>query len=53
MYLFPTITLSKKAIAAAKSRSLSPDALYALELLEATGEFPFPFQNTPNSTTLT
>jgi len=37
MYLFPTITLSKKAIAAAKSKSLSPDALYALELLEATG----------------
>ncbi|GAA5970626.1 hypothetical protein JCM3765_006120 [Sporobolomyces pararoseus] len=37
MYLFPTITLSKKAIAEAKSRSLSPDAFYCLQLLEGTG----------------
>ncbi|GAA5910081.1 uncharacterized protein JCM6883_000547 [Sporobolomyces salmoneus] len=37
MYLFPTITLSKKAIAEAKSRHLSPDALYCMELLESSG----------------
>ncbi|GAA6009605.1 hypothetical protein JCM10207_004121 [Rhodosporidiobolus poonsookiae] len=37
MYLFPTITLSQKAIAAAKAAGQAPDAFYCLRLLEATG----------------
>ncbi|GAA5926019.1 pyridoxal phosphate-dependent aminotransferase [Sporobolomyces koalae] len=37
MYLFPQITIPKKAIAEAKSKSLSPDAFYCLQLLEETG----------------
>lgn len=37
MYLFPTITLSDKAIAAAKENDQSPDEFYCLRLLEATG----------------
>ncbi|KAE9980789.1 hypothetical protein EG328_012037 [Venturia inaequalis] len=37
MYLFPTITLSAKAIAAAKENNQSPDEFYCLRLLEATG----------------
>ena len=37
MYLFPKITLPPKAIAAAKSKQMSPDGFYAMELLNATG----------------
>lgn len=37
MYLFPTITLSEKAIAAAKEAGNSPDEFYCLALLDATG----------------
>lgn len=37
MYLFPTITLSPKAIAAAKKEGRSPDEFYAFRLLDATG----------------
>ncbi|GAA5921031.1 hypothetical protein JCM3775_004060 [Rhodotorula graminis] len=37
MYLFPTISLPPKAIAAAKAAGQSPDAFYSLRLLEATG----------------
>ena len=37
MYLFPTLTLSPKAIAAAEAKGMQPDAFYALELLESTG----------------
>lgn len=37
MYLFPTITLPPKAIEAAKAQGRSPDELYCLRLLEATG----------------
>jgi alanine transaminase len=37
MYLFPTITLSEKAIAAAKEAGHSPDEFYCLNLLDATG----------------
>lgn len=37
MYLFPTITLSDKAIAAAEENDQSPDEFYCLRLLEATG----------------
>lgn len=37
MYLFPTITLSPKAIQAAKKKGQTPDAFYTMELLNATG----------------
>jgi alanine transaminase len=37
MYLFPTITLPPKAIAAARSAAMAPDAYYTLRLLEQTG----------------
>jgi alanine transaminase len=37
MYLFPTITLSEKAIAAAKEAGNAPDEFYCLKLLDATG----------------
>lgn len=37
MYLFPTITLPKKAVSAAADAHQAPDAFYALQLLEATG----------------
>ncbi|KAH8684427.1 mitochondrial putative alanine aminotransferase [Tricladium varicosporioides] len=37
MYLFPTITLSDKAVAAAKADGRSPDEFYAFRLLDATG----------------
>jgi alanine transaminase len=37
MYLFPTITLSPKAIEAAKKEGRSPDEFYAFRLLDATG----------------
>jgi alanine transaminase len=37
MYLFPTITLSEKAIAAAKEAGHAPDEFYCLKLLDATG----------------
>ncbi|RDW85610.1 putative alanine transaminase ALT1 [Coleophoma crateriformis] len=37
MYLFPTITLSDKAIEAAKKENKSPDEFYASRLLDATG----------------
>ncbi|GAA5878049.1 hypothetical protein JCM1840_001727 [Sporobolomyces johnsonii] len=37
MYLFPTITIPPKAIAAAKQQGQSPDAFYSLKLLEKTG----------------
>ncbi|KAK2781316.1 hypothetical protein FQN52_001686 [Onygenales sp. PD_12] len=37
MYLFPTINLPPKAIAAAKAAHRQPDEFYALRLLDATG----------------
>lgn len=37
LYLFPTITIPPKAVAAAKAASQEPDAFYSLRLLEATG----------------
>ncbi|GAA5972972.1 hypothetical protein JCM11641_000347 [Rhodosporidiobolus odoratus] len=37
MYLFPTITLSPKAIAAAIAAGQAPDSFYCLQLLESTG----------------
>jgi len=37
MYAFPTISLPKKAIAAAKQKGEEPDAFYCLNLLEKTG----------------
>lgn len=37
MYAFPRIRLPPNAVAAAESKKLSPDTLYALELLDATG----------------
>jgi alanine transaminase len=37
LYLFPRITLSARAIAAAKEAGKEPDALYALAMLDATG----------------
>lgn len=37
MYLYPTITLSEKAIAAAKEAGKSADEFYCLRLLDATG----------------
>lgn len=37
MYLYPTITLSQKAIDAAKKDGKSPDEYYCLRLLDATG----------------
>lgn len=37
MYLFPTITIPPKAVAAAKAAGQAPDAFYSLRLLEATG----------------
>ena len=37
MYLYPTITLSPKAIEAAKKEGKNPDDFYCLELLDATG----------------
>lgn len=37
MYLFPTITLSPKAIEAAKKEGKGADDFYAMRLLDATG----------------
>lgn len=37
MYLFPQLRLPAKAIEAAKAANVSPDAFYALKMLEATG----------------
>lgn len=37
MYLFPTITLSQKAVDAAKAEGRSADEFYAMQLLNATG----------------
>jgi len=37
MYAFPQIRLPAKALEAAKNNGKAPDALYAMELLEATG----------------
>ncbi|KAH6648002.1 pyridoxal phosphate-dependent transferase [Truncatella angustata] len=37
MYLFPTITLSQKAIEAAKKEGRTADEFYSMRLLEATG----------------
>ena len=37
MYAFPRITMPDAALAAAEARDVAPDALYALELVEATG----------------
>ncbi|KAK5010702.1 alanine transaminase [Cryomyces antarcticus] len=37
MYLFPTITLPKKAIEAAEKEDKQPDDFYAFKLLDATG----------------
>ncbi|KAF3902533.1 hypothetical protein ABW21_db0205066 [Orbilia brochopaga] len=37
MYIFPTITISKKAVEAAKKDGKQPDEFYCMELLRATG----------------
>lgn len=37
MYLFPTITLPSKAVAAAKAANRQPDEFYCLRLLDSTG----------------
>lgn len=37
MYLFPTITIPKKAIEQAKKEGRNPDDFYCLRLLDATG----------------
>lgn len=37
MYLFPTITIPQKAVAAAKKESRQPDEFYCSRLLDATG----------------
>lgn len=37
MYLFPTITLPKRAIQQAEKENRSPDEFYASRLLDATG----------------
>jgi len=37
MYLFPSLTLPKKAVAKAQEAKLQPDEFYAVKLLEATG----------------
>lgn len=37
MYLFPTITLSQKAVEAAEKEGRKPDEFYCLRLLDATG----------------
>jgi alanine transaminase len=37
MYLFPSITLPPKAVAAAEAANRRPDEFYALRLLDATG----------------
>ena len=37
MYLFPRLHLPQKAIGAAQAAGASPDAYYALRLLQATG----------------
>ncbi len=37
MYAFPNVVIPPKAVAAAKSKGLYPDALYVLELLEHAG----------------
>lgn len=37
MYAFPRVHLPEKAIAEAKKRGMTPDAMYCTELLEATG----------------
>ncbi|GAA6061947.1 hypothetical protein JCM10212_001989 [Sporobolomyces blumeae] len=52
MYLFPCITIPKKAVAAAKAKGISPDAFYCLELLEKTGTCCVPgsgFGQAPNT----
>lgn len=41
MYAFPQITIPPKAIEAAKKDGKTPDAFYAFELLESSGEFLF------------
>jgi len=37
MYLFPTITLPKKALAQAEKEGLQPDEFYCFRMLDATG----------------
>lgn len=37
MYLFPSITLSQKAVDKAKEENRQPDEFYSLRLLDATG----------------
>ncbi|KAM0836248.1 hypothetical protein ACQ4PT_062444 [Festuca glaucescens] len=37
MFVFPSVRLPKKAIAAAEARNTKPDVFYALRLLESTG----------------
>jgi alanine transaminase len=37
MYLFPTISISLKAIEAARKENLTPDEFYTFRLLDATG----------------
>lgn len=37
MYLFPTITIPKKAIIQAKKENRQPDEFYCFKLLDATG----------------
>lgn len=49
MYLFPRLRLPAKAIEAAKDAKLSPDAFYALQMLEATGVCVIPGTNCCNT----
>jgi alanine transaminase len=37
MFVFPSVRLTKKAIAAAEAMNTKPDVFYALRLLESTG----------------
>ena len=37
MYLFPSLELPAKAVAAAETKGMSPDEFYCIRLLEATG----------------
>lgn len=37
MYAFPQLELSEKAVSAAKSKNMAPDAFYCMELLDSTG----------------
>ncbi len=52
MYTFPTITLPQKAVEAASEAGMSPDAMYCMKMLEATGVCTVPgsgFQQAPGT----